>query len=125
MIHGNYRFKESGLDNVTLCGIEIVKCSHCGNEDPMIPAMNDLFRTIALALVAKPYGLDGEEVRFLRKHMNMTGDQFSRLPHVDRTTLSKWETNDDRVRPHSDLAIRMLATSEDAGLTPNHGDRPV
>jgi hypothetical protein len=46
----------------------------------------------------------------------MTGDQFSRLLHIDRTTLSKWETNDDRVGAQSDLAIRMLAMSEDAGL---------
>lgn len=116
IVHGNYRFKESGLSNVLLLGIEIMKCSHCGNEDPIIPAMNDLFRTIALALTAKPYGLAGEEVRFLRKYMGMTGDKFSRLLHVDRTTLSKWENNDDPVGPQSDLAIRMLALSEDAGL---------
>lgn len=116
VVHGNYRFKESGLDNVVLCGIEILKCSQCKNEDPIIPAMNDLFRTIALALAAKPYGLAGEEVRFLRKHMGMIGDGFCRLLHVDRTTLSKWETNDDPVGAQSDLAIRMLAMAEDAGL---------
>jgi DNA-binding transcriptional regulator YiaG len=116
IVHGNYQFRESGLDYVSLCGIEIIKCTHCGNEDPIIPSMDDLFRTIALALVAKPYGLAGEEVRFLRKYMGLTGDRFSRLLHVDKTTLSKWENNDDPVGTQSDLAIRLLTMSQDADL---------
>lgn len=116
VVHGNYQFKESGLANVTLCGIELIKCQHCGNEDPIIPAMNDLFQTIALALVTKPYRLAGEEVRFLRKYMGLTGDGFSRLLHVDKTTLSKWENNDDPVGTQSDLAIRMLAMSQNEAM---------
>lgn len=116
VVHGNYQFKESGLENIVLCGIELVKCSHCGNEDPIIPGMDDLFRTIALALVTKPYRLAGEEVRFLRKYMGLTGDGFSRLLHIDKTTLSKWENNDDPVGTQSDLAIRMLAMSQDESL---------
>jgi len=114
--HGNYQFKESGLENVVLCGIELIQCDHCGNEDPIIPGMDDLFRTIALALVTKPYRLAGEEVRFLRKYMGLTGDGFSRLLHVDKTTLSKWENNDDPVGTQSDLAIRMLTMSQDESL---------
>lgn len=116
IVHGNYKFKESGLDNVILCGIELIKCEGCGNEDPIIPALDDLFRTIALALVTKPYGLAGEEVRFLRKYMSLTGDEFSRMLHVDKTTLSKWENNDDPVGPQSDLAIRMMVMSQNAAL---------
>ena len=116
IVHGNYKFNESGLENVVLCGIELIKCSHCGNEDPIIPAMDDLFRTIALALVRKPYRLAGEEVRYLRKYMGLTGDGFSRLLHVDKTTLSKWENNDDPVGVQSDLAIRMLAMSQNKEL---------
>jgi DNA-binding transcriptional regulator YiaG len=114
--HGNYQFKESGLENVILCGIELIKCDHCGNEDPIIPGIDDLFRTIALALVTKPYGLAGEEVRFLRKYMGLTGDRFSRLLHIDKTTLSKWENNDDPVGTQSDLAIRMLTMSQNESL---------
>ncbi len=67
IVHGNYQFKESGLPNVVLAGIEIIRCGHCGNEDPIIPNMDDLFRTITISLIAKPYRLAGEEVRFMRK----------------------------------------------------------
>ena len=114
--HGNYKFRESGLDNIILCGIELIKCNKCGNEDPIIPALDDLFRTIALAIVTKPYGLAGEELRFLRKYMSLTGDEFSRMLHVDKTTLSKWENNDDPVGPQSDLAIRMMVMSQNEAL---------
>jgi DNA-binding transcriptional regulator YiaG len=116
IVHGNYNFKESGLPNVVLCGIKLIKCDHCNNEDPIIPAMNDLFRTIALALVCKPYRLAGEEVRFLRKYLGLTGDKFSRLLHVDKSTLSKWENNDDPVGNQSDLAIRLVVMSQDDAL---------
>ncbi len=46
----------------------------------------------------------------------MTADQFSRLLHVDKTTFSKWENNDDPVGTQSDLAIRMMVLSLDEPL---------
>jgi hypothetical protein len=38
------------------------------------------------------------------------------LLHVDKTTLSKWENNDDPVGTQSDLAIRLIVMSLDKGL---------
>jgi DNA-binding XRE family transcriptional regulator len=116
IIRGNYEFRESGLNNVVLCGIEIIKCDHCGNEDPILPVLDYLLQVIALPLVNKPYRLAGEEVRFLRNYLKLTGDKLSRLLHVDKTTLSKWENNDDPVGTQSDLAIRMITMSLDKGL---------
>ncbi len=112
---GSYQFKESGL-NVVLQGIEIEKCEACKSESPIIPRMNDLMRTIALAVIAKPYALTGEDVRYLRKYLGMTGDALSRLIHIDRTTLSKWENNDDRIGQQSDLLIRSVAIGLGPGL---------
>src|SRR5215469_3545904 len=116
VVKSNYQFEESGLSNVVLCGIELVRCEHCGNEEPIIRGMEEVVRTIALAVVSKPYRLAGEEIRYLRKYVEMTSDQFSRLLHVDRSTLSKWENNEDPVGAQSDLAIRMLVMSLDDAL---------
>jgi len=66
--------------------------------------MNALMRILALAVIKKPYRLTGEEVRFLRKYLRLT--EFSRLIHVDKTTLSKSENNDDRLGDQSDRLIR-------------------
>lgn len=116
VVHGTYELKEVGLKNVVLQGIEIVKCPKCKNEDPIIPNMNGLMRALALAVIKKPYRLTGEEVRYLRKYLRLTGEEFSRLIHVDKTTLSKWENNDDRVGDQSDRLVRLVALGLGEGL---------
>ena len=112
---GSYPFGESGLP-VVLKGIELIKCGKCGNVDPIIPRLNELMRVLALAVIRKPYRLRGEEVRFLRKYIKMSGEGFSRLLHVDKTTLSKWENNADPVGDQSDRLIRALVLVLGEGL---------
>jgi DNA-binding transcriptional regulator YiaG len=116
LVHGTYDLKEVGLSNVVLQGIEIVKCPKCKNEDPIIANMSGLMRALVLAVIEKPYRLTGEEVRFLRKYLRLTGEEFSRLIHVDKSTLSKWENNDDRVGDQSDRLIRLVALGLGDGL---------
>ena len=115
VVRANYPFKESGLQ-VILNGIEIIKCRKCGNEDPIIPRFEQLIRILALAVIYKPYKLRGEEVRFLRHYLRMNGEEFSRLLHIDKTTLSKWENNEDRVGDQSDRLIRTIALGLGDGL---------
>jgi len=116
VIRGSYRFRESGLPNVILQGIELIRCPACGNEDPILPRLNRLMRVLALSLVNKPYRLRGEEIRFLRKYLGKTGADFARLIHVDKTTLSKWENNEDRVGDQSERLIRLLVLALGEGL---------
>jgi putative zinc finger/helix-turn-helix YgiT family protein len=109
VVTGDYRFTESGLPKVTLVGIDKVVCNECKNVDPIIPSMNDLFRILALAVAAKPTRLKGEEVRFLRKYLKMTAVEFSSHLGVDKTTISKWENNDDKPSARADRLIRAVA----------------
>jgi len=113
---GTWNFTQSGLKRVVLDGIEIIRCGNCGNEDPIIPRINDLMKVLAWAVIRKPYRLEGEEVRFLRKYLRMTQDEFSCLLHVDKTTLSKWENNEDPVGDQSDRLIRAIALALGEGL---------
>ena len=94
----------------------MARCEQCGYDEPIIRGLNDVLRTIALALVSKPYRLAGDEVRYLRKYVEMMSDKFARLLHIDRSTLSKWENGEDPVGTQSDLAIRMLVMSLDNSL---------
>src|SRR5258707_13351819 len=87
-VRGSYDFKESGLSNVVLQGIQLIRCSHCGNEDPIIPRINDLVRLLTVAVISKPYRLQGGEDRFLRKHLRMTGDEFARVMAVVKPRCS-------------------------------------
>ncbi len=119
IVRDGYPFKETALPNVILRDVAIVRCDKCGNKDPIIPHVDDLMRTLALAVVGKPYRLSGSEVRFLRKYLKKTGDEFARLIHVDKTTLSKWENEHDPVGEQSDLLIRAVILALAEGLRPN------
>lgn len=113
---GTYRFRESGLDNAVLKGIEIIKCSACGNEDPIIPNLDGLLRILAVAIVTSRLPLTGAEVRYLRKYLEMSGEQFARILHTDKSTLSKWETEAVNIGSKSDLLIRAVALNLGRGL---------
>ena len=117
-VRGMWKFDESGLKNVRLAGIEIIECKHCGEQAPIIPRINQLMIVLARAVISKPYGLIGNEVRFLRKHMEMTQEGFSRLVRVDKTTVSKWENGEHPVGGQSDQLIRFLVMVHDDELRP-------
>lgn len=107
-VRGSYCFIESGLSWVVLQGIELIQCEECGNEDPVIPRINDLMRALVIAIIAKPYRLTGEEVRFLRKYLRKTAAEVAQLLHVDKTTISKWENEEDPIGEQSDRLLRVI-----------------
>lgn len=106
---GDYDFPESGLDYVTLHNIELITCGTCGNRDPTIRQPKTLMNNLLIAVASKPDRSEGQDVRFVRKHLGMTQAAFARLMHVDKTTVSKWETDADQMSIISDLLMRSIA----------------
>jgi DNA-binding transcriptional regulator YiaG len=99
-----------------LVGVKLIKCSKCRNVDPVIENMKGLMQALALAVIEKPWKLSGGEIRYLRKYLNMTGEQFANHVGVDKTTISKWENDHDSVSDPSDRLIRALALTMGEGL---------
>ncbi len=114
----NYRYAESGVSNVILQGIEVADCPRCGNSDVIIPRMAKVHRAIAQALANSPARLTGEQFRFLRKHLGLSGDQLGHYLHTDRTKISKWERGEDRIGPATDRLVRLLAAALNSELRP-------
>ena len=108
LIRSDYQFKESGLDNVILKDIEVLACKQCGSVVPRVPRLNDLMRTIAVAMVAKPSELTGPEVRFLRKFMDETIEGFARKLGIDRSHLSRIENESLGISRQTDRLTRAL-----------------
>ena len=113
---GNYAFTECGLPGVVLRDVKIVRCSACGEEEVTIPRLNELMRTLAVAVLCKPYPLNGKEVRFLRKSLHFSAAELSRLLRIDKTTISKWENGHDTVGPQSDRLLRLLVAAKGEGM---------
>ena len=112
----DYRYTESGLSNVVLQGIEVADCPKCGNSDAIVPRMAKIHRAIAQALAESPARLTGEQLRFLRKHLGLSGDQLGSYLHTDKTKISKWERGEDRIGPATDRLGRLLAAALDSEL---------
>jgi DNA-binding transcriptional regulator YiaG len=102
-------YQLEGVDfPVTLRKIELIKCSSCGNVDPIIPNMDDMMNALAMAVICQPVKLTGAKIRFLRKFVGKSAEEFARLIHVDHTHLSKVENEHLPVGDQSDRLIRLL-----------------
>ena len=104
---GEYRYTESGLDNVVLTGVTMYKCA-CGEAVPELKNVGRIHRAIADALTKKKSRLYGQEVRFLRKEIGMTAKDLAGLLSVNPVTVSRWESGKEKVGSVSDKLIRML-----------------
>lgn len=103
-----YHYTESGLKNVYLDGIMMFRCPTCGAECPEIPNVEGLHASIANVLLKKPYTLTGREFRFLRKEMRMRAKDLATVLGVTPTSVSRWETGEERVGIANDRLIRSL-----------------
>jgi putative zinc finger/helix-turn-helix YgiT family protein len=116
VVRKDYRFRESGLNNVFLKDIEVVACTKCRNESPRIPNHDDLMRTIAVALIDKPSELAGDEVRFLRKYLGEGGAAFAQLLGINRSHLSRVENGAMAISRQTDRLVRTVALVSDPSL---------
>ena len=103
----SHHYTESGLDDVYLKGIEICKCS-CGEKIVNIPAMPELHSLLSLSLIKKTSLLNGKEIRFLRKNMDLTAKKLSKYIGVDNATLSRWETGNQAIDKSHDRLLRLI-----------------
>lgn len=70
-VRRDHRYVESGLSNVTIRGARFEVCSECKKEVLSLPWMAALHRLIGFRLLHKSWQLSAEEIRFLRKYLNL------------------------------------------------------
>ena len=112
---GEFLFLEFGLP-VLLQGIQVVRCSECGVEDPIIPNLNGLMRCLALGVLRADRRLTGAEIRFLRKYIGLSSKEFAKKLGVDHTNLSKYENGRLTVSMSKDRLTRMITIALADGL---------
>ena len=104
---GNYRYKESGMDNVMLLDIPLYICN-CGEKMPAIPRILNLHSLIAEEIIKNPKPLTGNEIRFLRKEMGLKANDFAAKLGVNKVTVSRWENDAELISTTGDKLVRSL-----------------
>lgn len=105
----DYKYEESGLNNIILTGIEVHECK-CGEEIPEIKNIEKINRFIANALVIKNAPLNGKEFRFVRKQMDFKEKDIASLLGVSPVSVSRWENSNAKIGLSNDKLIRLLYT---------------
>ena len=109
-----YEYTECGLRGIALQGVTVHVCEACGEEEVSIPALQGLHELIALTLAQKTQRLQPDEVRFLRKHLGLSGRDFAALLRVTPETVSRWEKpkrESEHIGATSELLLRTLIMS--------------
>lgn len=104
----NYRYTASGLPNVTLVGVDVRRCSKCGDHEVVIPRIEELHRVLAAAVVRQASRLTKDELKFLRKYQGYSGVDFAKVIGVAAETVSRWENGKEKIGATTEKLIRML-----------------
>lgn len=107
-----HTYKESGLDNVTLVGVDFHRCDKCGEEYYGFGNMEKLNEAISYVLLRKRDFLTGPDVIFLRKHLGYSGTMFARIIGYDDSTLTKLERGAQPITKAFDRLIRFTVASK-------------
>lgn len=103
-VRRDHEYVESGLPGITLLNLEFRVCP-CGEEEMVIPRTAQLHRLIATRVAEKASRLTGAEIRFLRKHLGWSGEDFAKHMDVTPSSVSRWENDKE---PMSVMAERLL-----------------
>jgi putative zinc finger/helix-turn-helix YgiT family protein len=109
-----FHYTDCGLSKVYLKGITIYHCtnSDCGEEEIIIPNMEELHQRLAEKVASAPMKLRPEEIRFLRTHLGFSGAEFAKSFGVSAETVSRWEKGSVNMKEASERLLRVLVLSK-------------
>jgi putative zinc finger/helix-turn-helix YgiT family protein len=98
----------TALPGTVLVGVPVSRCARCGEYEVAIPAIDELNRVLADAVIRKRARLAGDEIRFLRSYLGYAAADFAKLIGSDRATVSRWESDKQPIGHHTDLLLRAM-----------------
>jgi transcriptional regulator with XRE-family HTH domain len=97
-----------GVTVKVLNAVVVRRCS-CGEEMTGIPDMPGLARAAAMARALNPACLSGKEVRFIRRALDMTQQEFAEKMDLSPEHVSRWENDHKGVGAASEKLVRHNA----------------
>ena len=78
----------------------------------MLPKIELLHRTIAIALISKHPRLTAAEVRYLRKYLGWSGTDFAKHMGVTPESVSRWENDREQMSAVADRLLRLMVATK-------------
>lgn len=103
-----YHYTECGLDDVYLeSGFQVSRDAEYGDLVSVQDALG-LHRVIGMHIIQTKKVLNGKEVRFLRKEMDLTQAELASLLGVTDQSVARWEKDQAPLRPPAASLLRVL-----------------
>jgi putative zinc finger/helix-turn-helix YgiT family protein len=98
-----------GIRNVVVVGGAVKRhvCGNCGEVGVMIPDLPGLIAATAVARAKMPWKLAPEEIRFLRKAMELNAKDLAELLEVTPESVSRWENGKAVIGPSNEKLLRI------------------
>ncbi len=110
-----FRYLACGLDNVFLTS-GYQRKERGGQWVTAIEDADGLHKAIAKHLVLRRKELGGREVRFLRKHLELTQAELGKLFGVTDQTVARYEKGESAFDGAADMLLRVLVAGHAVGL---------
>ncbi len=105
------KYKDCGLDNVVLHGVELFRCDRCGESYYGYGDVERLHQLIAGILIRKRALLNGKEIRFLRTYLGYSGTMFAELTGYTKESISRMENGKLTIAKAFDRLVRSLVAN--------------
>lgn len=103
-----YHYKECGLSEVYLIDGYNLEVDEEYGEMISISSVHELHKAIGLHLINEKPELNGEEIRFLRKELNLSQKNLAGILKVDESTVRNWESGRITIGKPAELVLRAL-----------------
>jgi putative zinc finger/helix-turn-helix YgiT family protein len=108
----NHKYTACGLAYVTLMNVEVLRCKACGEWEVVIPRIEELHRTLAVAVAQGKAQLRGAEIRFLRKYLGLSGAKAASALSVTPETMSRWENDKVPISQSAERFLRLTVANQ-------------
>ena len=106
------KYTQCGLDNVSLVGVDYLKCDQCGEEYFGFGDQEHLHSLIAKVLIKKDRPLIGKEFRFLRTYLGFSGRMLAKLIGYEPEHISRIENDKSKISSRLDVLMRSLVVNK-------------
>lgn len=100
------------LPGAIIKGVTVWRCQGCEEWEVELPRIASLNRALAGILLRKPARLTGDEMRFLRKYLGLSGADLARKMDVAPATVSRWEQGRTPISQNKDRFLRLMVATE-------------
>jgi hypothetical protein len=109
----DYRYSESGLDNIVLCGgVFEIRCSCRDDTFVFIESEQQLLQCLVIGLLSSSQPLNGSAQAFLRKSCDLTQARLAKLLGISRReTIAERETKSEPMSLESEFHFRAVILS--------------